>query len=640
LTLFELVARSLRKNMKTYDLYFFALTTSVTLYFVFASLQNDKSILSATFGDVRFSSLFQASGLLLLAIVAIFMLYANGIFLKRRSREIGLYQLIGLTRNKVALVLLFENLVLGGGALIVGIVAGALLSRLFLLLLLKLIGVAESAITLSFSMDAAVQTGYVFAALIGLTLLQMLFRVYRATLLDLFRSDRQADHPRQPNQILSAAIGLLGVALIATGYWLSGETTGERLLTNVLIVLASTIFGTYLLFRVTIGWLFYRYRRSRNGQLGLKNSLSLAPMMHRMKANANSLTLITVLSAMTLTMVAFAYSLYYSTENESRAMLPYDFVFENGTRPSESFRIELDKEGIAFERLPIDAVRLRGTIGGGEATRASGLLLLPAERLTESGADVTVPGPGAAVWYKGQPNALDGGTDKAAFPLPVELEGGEPLPFQVAGIADRYAMNVGVNGRQLVVSAATLQSVLERLPARSEPELVGLETYRIEKKSDLAAASGLYARYAEEQPSGLDYYSYAKESLRKFGLILFTAGFLGFIFLIATGSILYFKQMTEAEEERKSFTILRQLGFGEREIMGGVVRKQLFVFAIPLAIGLLHSVFAVKTASALTLSDISFPAAAAMAVYTLVYFLFAALAIGHYRRVVAAALGK
>src|SRR5690606_6981174 len=98
-----------------------------------------------------------------------------------------------------------------------------------------------------------------------------------------------------------------------------------------LAVLASTILGTYLVFRVTISWLFYQIRVRKQGHLGLSNSLSIAPLMHRMKGNANSLTIISVLSAMTLAMLAGSYSLYYSTEKEARYIMPFDFMFEDET---------------------------------------------------------------------------------------------------------------------------------------------------------------------------------------------------------------------------------------------------------------------------------------------------------------------
>src|SRR5690606_40580101 len=94
-----------------------------------------------------------AAGILLILIAGIFVVYANSIFLKRRSREIGLYQLIGLKKRVVARLLIFENFLLGIAALVLGIAVGMLVSRVFLLLLMKLIGY-EMMIDVSFSMTA------------------------------------------------------------------------------------------------------------------------------------------------------------------------------------------------------------------------------------------------------------------------------------------------------------------------------------------------------------------------------------------------------------------------------------------------------------------------------------------------------
>ncbi|GKS12747.1 ABC transporter permease [Paenibacillus chitinolyticus] len=633
LTLFELVIRSMRKNSKPYALYFFALSSSATLYFVFAALQNDTSLLAATFGDIQFASLFEGAGIFLLAIMAIFMINANSIFLRMRSREIGLYQLAGLTRREAGQLLVTEHVLLGIGALLIGMGAGTLGSRLFLLILMKLIG-NESIIALTFSASAAIQTALAFTVLISLTVIQVLFKVYRTALLDLFKADRQGDRPKQPESALSPAMGLIGIGLITTGYVLSGSLPGRELVVQLTVVLALTILGTYLVFRVTFGWLLDRFRRSKNGQLGLTNSLSLAPIMHRMKGNASSLTLITVLSAMTLTMVAIAYSLYYSAESESRAMLPYDFIFENNEQDAKSFRAELDKAGYAYVHQPVEAVRLT-SLSGKEGEDGGSLLLLSAEQTQADGTDIIMPEAGEAVWYKGQRRVLSKEAETAALPQTMVLgTSAVPLIIRVTQVVDRYTMNFSVKGRQLVVPETTLDAVREQTSASPEEEAIRLDTYRIADKSERAAASRLYAKYVKTDEYRPDFYTYFKESLHKFGLIIFAAGFLGLIFLIATGSILYFRQITEAEQERRSFTILRQLGFGEREIMSGIIRKQLFVFAVPLAIGLMHSIFAVKAASALTLSDITFPAAIAMAVYTLVYFVFAVLTVTHYRRMV------
>src|SRR5690606_13216514 len=152
--------------------------------------------------------------------------------------------------------------------------------------------------------------------------------------------------------------------------------------------------GTYLLFRVTIRWCFYLFRKRKDGHLGLTNSLSMAPLMHHTKANANSLTLITLLSAMTITMISMAYSFYYSVEQETRRDLPYDFMFENEQQEALSFQKELEKEGIDVKHHVVEAVLTKGVIidPNDESYKfEESLLWLPAEQLTQTGADLNIP---------------------------------------------------------------------------------------------------------------------------------------------------------------------------------------------------------------------------------------------------------
>lgn len=187
----------MRKNIKHYYLYFFALIFSVTLYFVFATLQHDESVVERSGGSM--GAAFSAAGILLLIIAGIFVVYANAIFLKRRSREIGLYQLIGLSKSKVVRMFMLENILLSSGALFIGIGVGILVSRLFLLLLMKLIGF-DGYITVTFSTSAVLQTVLVFMVIIALTSIQMLFTVYRNTLLHLFNADQKGKFPKSQNR--------------------------------------------------------------------------------------------------------------------------------------------------------------------------------------------------------------------------------------------------------------------------------------------------------------------------------------------------------------------------------------------------------------------------------------------------------
>lgn len=654
LTLFDLVIRSMRKNIKHYYLYFFALIFSVVLYFVFATLQHDESVVDRSGGSM--GAAFSVAGILLLVIAGIFVVYANAIFLKRRSREIGLYQLIGLPKRKVARLLIIENMLLSLGALIIGIGAGMLVSRLFLLLLMKLIG-HEGFITVTFSLMAVIQTIIVFTAIILLTSIQMLFTVHRSTLLGLFNADKKGELPKKPKTFISAVLAILGIGLILFGYWLSGRMMNEMLIFNMLAVLASTIFGTYLMFRVTISWVLYQIRSKKQGHLGLHNSLSLASLMHRMKGNANSLTIITVLSAMTLTMLAGAYSLYYATEKETRYIMPYDFSFDVGTEEPiaddeisvEDFEAELQEKGIDYTTATFELLGVEGTYEKGIFPAFFGGMdglynthIVSAKQLQEVGLEVETPKEGSVIYHSAEMRML---VKDMKMPFEINITSSEP---EIVYTAVEYGEGDVVNasfGPQLVVNEADFEKyrdtmVVEDMEMYPDWIMQSIRVFNITDKDQLAMASAIRNQNSSEGSwgYGIDYYTMYEHAIQSNGLLIFIAGFLGLVFLISTGSILYFKQMTEAEQEKKSYATLRQLGFTVKDIMRGIIRKQAFVFGVPLVIGLLHSVFAIKAADFLFMSDITIPATIAMGIYAVIYLMFAFLTVGYYKKTVKAAL--
>lgn len=617
------------------------------LYFVFATLQHDGAIIQQAGESKTFSSAFKVAGILLIGIAGIFIIYANTLFLSRRSREIGLYQLIGLTKKTVARMLIIENILLSIGALIVGIGIGLLASRLFLMLLVKIIG-QSGFIALTFSTTAMIQTFIVFAVITCITSIQMTIKIKRKTLLQLFNDEKMGEHPRKPKRFLSPFLAIFGIVLIAFGYWLSGQLFKGSFFLNVLVVLFATIFGAYLIFRISISWLFYVVRQRKNGLLGLENSLSIAPLMHRMKGNAKSLTVITVLSAMTLAMIAGAYSLYYSTEKEARYNLPHDFMFINERADAEGFVEKLAANDIDAVLTDLDYLQ---TTGFYENFKYTGFIednrededsfkIYNGTQLADARFDVKELEDNEAVYY----NPLDlAAAQFVKDPFEIRLNTGSNealLNAKTVG-SGSVANFFDYENAQLVVNDATFQ----QLKTEETLETGVFYTVNLVDRSQLEEASELFKtlpegindsdQYAFMSP---DFYTLYTAAMESNGLLIFIAGFLGLVFLISTGSILYFKQMTEAEQERKSYATLRQLGFSVADIMKGIQRKQYFVFGLPLVIGLLHSIFAIRSVDLLFTTNIFVPTAIAMGAYTLIYIVFALLTIGYYRKIVKASL--
>ncbi|WP_413375744.1 FtsX-like permease family protein [Alkalihalobacillus sp. 1P02AB] len=640
MTIQKLVIRSMRKNIKMYYLYFFAMIFSISLYFIFSTLQNDPTIVHMAKTSMNFSTSFQVAGILLILITILFTVYATNIFIRRRSQEIGLYQLIGLSKAWVARVLILEHTILGLGALLIGILVGALLSRLFLLVFLNLIGL-EAMVGLTFSSQAVIQTIAVFTCLIAVTSVQIIVTVYRRTLIQLFQANHKNDYFSKRPSFVSGILGLAGLSLIGFGYYVSTLIVehADLLMFLMLLVLASTIFGTYLVFHTTISWILYVFRKKQNGNLGLYNSLSVAPLMQRMKGHANSLTLITVLSAMTITMISLSYSLYYSTENDVRLAMPFDFAVENMQEEAAIISSSLEEEQIEFDYYQLDAIRFDGAWveedrNGNNRHRT--FMLFSAEQMEQAGIDVESPPAGEAIYYNTR--AIIEGME-IAFPKDVQYASNdEENRLTVSHFMLENVMNYRFYGEQLLVSEETFERMRDTIQDDEYKESLTFEVFHLLDTEKSDTASNIFLTNVDSDEYITDFYSAYEESRQTFGLLIFIAGLLGFVFILSTGSILYFKQMTEAEQEKKHYRTLRQLGFQVNDIMKGIIRKQLFVYLIPLGIGLIHAAFALNVGSVLIAASMLTPIIISMAAYIVIYLIFAAFTIQYYKGIVKGAL--
>ncbi|MDP4114343.1 MAG: bacitracin ABC transporter permease, partial [Bacillota bacterium] len=260
----QLILRNLKKNVTNYYLYVFALIFSTALYFAFVTLQYDPSMDSVK-GTIKGAAAMKAGSILLVAIVTIFLLYANSIFLKRRSKEFGLFQLIGMTKNRIFRILSTENFILYFGSLLVGILIGFSVSKLLIMILYKITTVNAIA-TLHFSAKALVQTLVVFGAIFVLILAVNYIFMKKQSILALFHVLSSTESKAKKISWLEIAIGIAGIVLIALGYYISSKlfagdiTTNSVLLGSMIFILASVIIGTYLFYKGSVQFIFFMIR--------------------------------------------------------------------------------------------------------------------------------------------------------------------------------------------------------------------------------------------------------------------------------------------------------------------------------------------------------------------------------------------
>ncbi|UPK45576.1 ABC transporter permease [Paenibacillus pabuli] len=632
-----IIFRNLRKNLRNYYLYVFALIFSVALYFSFVTLQYDPSM-NEVAESTKGAAGIGASSVLLIVIVGIFLLYANTIFIKRRSKEIGLFQLIGLTKGRIFGILSAENCILYFGSMVIGIVIGFLGSKLILMILFKIISV-DAITKLYFSPMALVQTLIVFAALYLLIMLMNYTFIRAQSILSLFRVSSTTEQQVQKLSVGQILIGIMGIVLIVFGYALSArlfsgeELDMQQLMYMMILILFSVILGTYLFYKGSVSFLFNLIRRSKKGYLSINEVLSLSSIMFRMKSNALLLTIITTVSALAIGMLSLSYISYYSAEAQAKESLPEDFSFAQANVKNR-FVAELDNKQIPYEEkhrqplyIEIDAHQVMDDSLTNE--------LLFSSVVSDNMVDNIDLKPGEVIFmgYGNVIQQLISIQEKG----PIVLHGlKQAIDQKLIGTTKQGVLPVYYTKGTPV--AVVDESVYAELAQDLDPKLQKGEAtdYYGVQITDPGQDENAYAIFADmklKAPS-FSQIEFRNNQRTSMGLIMFIVGFLGLTFLITSGCILYFKQMNESEEEKSNYTILRKLGFTQGNLLRGIQFKQLFNFGIPLVVGLSHSYFAVKSGWFFFGTELVTPTVIVMIVYTLLYSIFGLLSVLYYKRVI------
>ncbi|MBZ5481562.1 bacitracin ABC transporter permease [Priestia megaterium] len=643
----QLVFRNFKKNVKNYYLYVFALVFSAALYFAFVTLQYDPA-LDATKGSIKGGAAVRAASVLLVAIVSIFLLYANTIFIKRRSKEIGLFQLIGMTKTKIFRILTAENFMLYFSSLIVGILIGFSFSKAVIMILFKITdtkGIAK----LHFSEKALIQTLIVFGVIYLLIMTMNYLFIKRQTILALFRVTSSTEGKTKKISILEIIIGILGIIFIASGYYISaklfdGSFTSMNALSIAMVsILASVILGTYLFYKGSVRFLLNLMRKSKKGYLSINDVLSLSSIMFRMKSNALLLTVITTVSALAIGLLCLSYISYYSAEKSAEDYVPNNFSI-NSPKDAASFKNALNQKKIAYTEKKIDVIQVKANLKNILENNLEGPMVDSSAMIFSVVSEKSVSGVNVAqnetlfTGYNDMLQRVNSFKDSGE----IELKGKkEVIPQKYIGLNRKFLLSTYFTSGMPTVIVD--DSVFNELEKDADPSIqkessvyTGID---ISKEDDLPKANQLFGEMKFSDDSLNDSrIEMVKSQKQTMGLVMFIVAFLGLAFLITSGCILYFKQMDESEGEKPNYTILRKLGFTEKDLLTGIKIKQLFNFGIPLIVGLLHSYFAVQSGWFLFGTELWTPMIIVMIIYTALYSIFGILSVLYYKKIIKAAL--
>lgn len=598
MTLFELALKNIRRNLKTYSLYIGSTVFSILIYFTFATLKYSGDIEGMAETSKKISGVMSGSAFVLMIFVAIFILYSNSFFMKKRKKEVALYSLLGVRKKSIGLLLFFENMVIGLFSLVIGVVLGLALSNGLLSILLKLMGI-EVVTGLPFSLKALLHTCLVFFVIfLGTSTLG--YRViYRFKLIELFQADKTGE--AQPKAKILAALG--GIIALSLAYYFALEdlltsVVWQKLgLATPLVIIALTIVGSYLLFHsVLIYVLLALKNRPKWAWKGLR-MMTASQLLYRIRGNAKTLTTIAVMSATTITAGGAVFGLYYNIDQSIDEYTPYTFMWEGQA-------VEIESDDIISESsFPVKYVRILEE--GYEMEYA----LLKEQDFTQLSTRFEEQNTDAL--KEEEIYVVDAFYDER-WSSKKEVMTIDDNEYTVAKLYDRAFWNIATVGGVAVVVPDHLYEEL----ALEEKTIQAVEMEN--SKKQLALSEELASKTESFSSAPMEY----QRAIESSGALLFVGSFLGLVFLVATGSIIFFKMLTEVEEDKSKYVVLRKMGVSMKDIKRTIQSQIGVIFAVPLLLGIVHSSVALMAASRLFMMDFVVPVMIWMAAYTLIYAVY------------------
>ena len=655
----KLAISNLIKNRKLYYPFALSVILAVTISYLFYSLAFNPKIV-----DLRGASAIQFTLQLGLIVVtfasAIIVLYANSFVMKNRSKELGVYGMLGLEKRHLIGMTFKELLIFGLVTVTTGIGIGALFDNLIFALLLKLAKMkVELVATFQWSVVLSILLvfGFIFLVIVFLNAV----RIIRMDALQLSREKAKGEKKGR-FLVLQTLVGLI---TLGGGYYLAQSVKDpvSAVLTFFIAVML-VIFATYLLFNAGITVFLQLLKKNKRYYYQPNNLISVSNLIFRMKKNAVGLATIAILSTMVLVTMSAATSIYNGSENMKKLMYPHDFDVKGQNVEVE----DLDKLLTQYASEKNLTISNKDVLG----YASFGLSSQDGTKLTtfEKGKNSVMPKTVFLVFDQKDYEKMTGqklnltGNEVGLWARNDQLKGQKAFSLNNQNytikqeIQQDFAMNHVSNQYVLLVSdynylvVPNLQNFLEQYQDFAVytqfyggMDVTASQEEQLKLTDDFDAYVNNFSHNLKSEDAMVYNGTTKTDAIAQmnalFGGILFIGIFLSIIFMIGTVLVIYYKQISEGYEDRDRFVILQKVGLDQKQIKQTINKQVLTVFFLPVIFAFLHLAFAYHMLS-LILKVIGVVDTAMMlsvtlsicGIFALIYVLIFMITSRSYRRIV------
>ena len=613
----------MKQNRRLYLPYLLTCTGVTAMFYILMGLS--VSTLLPQMSGGRSTALIMSLGSVVIAFFAlIFLFYTHSFLIRRRSREFGLYNVLGMGKGNIARILLWETLLTYAGTTVVGLALGVALSKLAELGLMNLLR-SQISYTFTVNIKSLLVTLVLFAAVHGLIFLHALWQLHRVSAVALLHSESVGEKPPRARWLLA----VLALALLGGAYWLAVSIREplEALLwffTAVLMVIA----GTYLLFISGSVALCRALQKNPRYYYRPSHFVSVSSMAYRMKRNGAGLASICVLATMVLVMLSSTTCLYFGQEDAVNARYPHDIAVTvyGDEHLMDKMELEELRQGVesavfnfggeASNVAEYREVSLSGLLDGGNLivdaagayamdsthviqvhfvpleeynavtgqslTLEDGQVYVAALRMDFNADTLSVDGGMTRHVMKREITPLDGAAVADITPsLTVVVKDFERFVPELQGyLSDKYGWypsaywNYGFD-----------TDLPENQQANTDDVTPNLTDALYAHLSRVSSDWGVGVSVESKAGNRADFYG-------TYGGLFFLGIMLSVVFLLAAVSIIYYKQICEGYEDQSRFDIMQKVGMTKRDIRRSINSQLLTVFFLPMALAGVHLCFA------------------------------------------------
>ena len=582
---------------------------TIMMYYMVSSLSMNPNMMNMIGGDIMQQIL--SLGIYVITVFAvIFLFYTNSFLIKRRKREFGLFNILGMEKKHLSIVIALESMIVFLVSMVLGIGIGILLDKAFYLLIAKMLN-ASIALGFYISYQSIVNSIILFLIIFVLMYLFSLIQINLSNPIELLHGDQHGEKEPKTKWLLA----LIGLICLGTGYYMSVSIQDPvTAFAFFMVAVILVVIGTYMLFTAGSIVILKLLRKNKRYYYKTNHFISVSNMIYRMKQNAVGLGNICILSTMVLVMLSTTISLWVGMNDIIETRFPRDITVSINSVDSNQALYTIDdmnnaieqagiqtEDELVYRTLSVSAFNQGNTYTFGNENMSlqdiSNVVVLYFITLDDynrtEGTNVSLAPDEVLVFPSGK--QFDHKTIDIASNT-----------FKVKGILDsikadsNYSANLQ-NSMFVVVDSMDTLFMIDDLQKQAYGDNASyIHTsydFNLSKSEEMSvkeATDALIANY----PGDTTYMMVDTQEgnyedlLSLYASFLFIGIFLSFLFIMATVLIMYYKQITEGYEDKKRFEIMQKVGLDKREVKKTINSQVLTVFFLPLVVAAIHIVFA------------------------------------------------